>query len=465
VVDLLHQIVEEGTSRGASFVEARLQLVERQAASAENGVFKGFSNNIGRGVGLRVLYGGAWGFSSTTSIERASLLKALETAMSIARASSAKAKKAGFAPAPATRASVRSSYREDPFEVDEAEKADLVLKVNKHAMSVDGVVGSITALGLLRDERVYVNSEGSEVVVGTVAVGLRQAAVAKHAGQLEQVGDQDSRVSGYEFIRSGDWIGFSEEVATLASMAAKAKPPKAGSFPVVLDNEVVGLLLHEAFGHASEGDGVEVGFSVLKDKVGSSVASDLVTIVDEGVVEGGYYVPFDDEGVRKERTVVVENGVLRGFLHSRLTAGAMGARPTGNARAQDFANVPIVRQTNYYMLPGDFSVEELFEHIKLGYYVKGRGARGGEVNPGLGTFTFNVGPSYLIVDGEVKELVRSVSISGSILDTLKTVEAVARDLKVTTSVFGACGKDGQRVHVGDGGPHIRVGTMVVGGSG
>ena len=141
----------------------------------------------------------------------------------------------------------------------------------------------------------------------------------------------------------------------------------------------------------------------------------------------------------------------------------MGGRPTGNARAQDFDNLPIVRQTNYYLQPGDAEFEEMLEGIDFGVYVRGRGTGGGEVEPGVGTFTFGVGPSKVIRKGELAETVKGVVVSGSILDTLKTVDAAGKDLKIFTSAFGGCGKDDQRAFVGFGGPHVRVRKMTVGG--
>jgi len=160
---------------------------------------------------------------------------------------------------------------------------------------------------------------------------------------------------------------------------------------------------------------------------------------------------------------VVEDGVLKGFLHDILSASKSGMKPTGNGRAQDFENIPIVRQTNYFMLPGDYDFIELLEDIDYGIYVSGKGATGGQVDVGMGTFTFSVGPSKIIRGGRLAETVRGVVISGLILDTLKTIDAVGKDLAIRTNVFGGCGKMGQTVRVGFGGPHVRVKKMTVGG--
>jgi TldD protein len=203
--------------------------------------------------------------------------------------------------------------------------------------------------------------------------------------------------------------------------------------------------------------------SVLDGRLGDSIADESVTVFDDGQIEGGYLVPFDDEGVPKNKTIILEKGRLKGFLVSRDIATELGLELTGNARAQSFEHKPIVRMTNVYMQPGDYSFDELIKSVKHGYYIRGRGSLGGQVNVGGGTFTFRAGPSYLIEKGELKHMVRAVTLAGKVLETLKTIEAVGKDFSVTTSVFGGCGKDGQMAKVGDGGPHVRLGKLTIGG--
>jgi TldD protein len=208
---------------------------------------------------------------------------------------------------------------------------------------------------------------------------------------------------------------------------------------------------------------VFTGTSTLKDRLGEELASKKVTVIDEGTIQGGYPVPFDDEGTPKTKTTILEKGVLKGYLHDRNTANELNVSPTGNCRAQDFQNQPIVRMTNTYIANGDMSLEELLEDIDEGIYIKNKGSTGGQVEVGMGTFTFNGGESYMIRKGELAEPIRGVVISGGILDTLKTVDAVGNDLEIISSYFGACGKSGQAAKVGFGGPHLRVQKMTVGG--
>jgi TldD protein len=361
------------------------------------------------------------------------------------------------------KADVKSPKKTDPLNVSPEEKVSVVVDANKASFVSDKIKSAVTSLCLSKDYRLFMSSEESEVKVETTIAGLAHESVAKVNGDMERVPYQESECAGFEFITSKDWNSFTADISQLAIEAACSKPPPPGTYPVVVDPEVVGLLLHEAFGHASEGDLVATGESVLRDKIGTKVASDYVTIIDEGVIKGGYFYPFDDEGVKKDKTIIVEKGVLKNYLHDRNSASQFGAEPTGNGRAEDFENIPIVRQTNYYMQPIDYTFEELIEDIDFGIYVKGKGSTGGQVEVGMGAFTFGVGPSKIIKNGELAETVRSVIISGLILETLKTIDAVGRDLTLRTSAFGGCGKDGQTVRVGDGGPHIRVREMIVGG--
>jgi TldD protein len=306
-------------------------------------------------------------------------------------------------------------------------------------------------------------SSDSEVSWSVTLVGISHTSIAGEAGSMERLHDSRSMVAGWEYIEKGDWARFAEEISHTARRALKASTPPPGRFKIVADPDLVGLILHEAFGHASEGDLVASGTSILRGRIGEQVASDLVTLIDSGDVEGGFLVPYDDEGTPKEKTEIISRGILKTHLTDRISASKLGIKPTGNGRAQDFESPPIVRQTNIYIEPRDWGFEEMIRETREGLYLLGRGSVGGQVDTSMGTFTFSAGPSYIIRKGELGEMVKGVVISGYILETLKGVEAVGRDLVVRTSVFGGCGKDGQLVRVGDGGPHIMIREIIVGG--
>jgi len=456
-------LLEKSVSHGVDFIDVRGQYYRYELIVVDNGVLREYSVSVKLGIGIRVLVDGFEGYASTNDLVTGSLDKLIDRAVSIARASRLRGKRVSLYERGVVRDKVVSRYSKDFLNIDPDEKLAVVMDAYRGGRSVDGVVSVMARLGLEYDHRIYASSKGDHVEVTTRLVGLGVYSVARHGDVMESIWDSRSMVAGWEYIGVRDWYEFARDVSRLAVEASKAPVVKPGVYQAVLDNEIVGLMLHEAFGHATEADIVESRDSVLYGRIGEKVASELVTIVDDGLVEGGYYVPYDDEGTRKRRVATVENGVLKTYLHSRSTPSTLGGEPTGNARAMDYQSIPLVRQTNTYMLPGDYGVEELFEDIRYGLYIRGRGAKGGEVSTSTGTFTFTAGPSYIIENGEVKGLVRGVMLSGNILETLKGVDAVARDLKVRTSVFGGCGKGGQLVRVGDGGPHVRVKAITIGG--
>jgi TldD protein len=457
----LEKILAEAVDLGASYADVRFQSYDNEVITVENKTMESYLSRRLSGVGIRVFIAGAVGHASTSDLSRENLEEALKSAARVAKAM--RGKKQPIGEAKVNKARLKSQAKVDPVDVSPEEKISTVLDANKAAWVSDKIKNATTRLGLSKDFRRFVSSEGAETTVQTTLVGLMHTSVAQAGGVMEWVPYSESRCAGFEFIKSQDWNSFASDLSKLAVEVVGSKTPPAGTYPVVVDPEVVGLLLHEAFGHASEGDLVSTGESVLNKKLGAKLADEHVTIVDEGVAEGGYYCPFDDEGIRKETTVIVENGILKNYLHDRISAQRFDAKPTGNGRAQDFENLPIVRQTNYSMQPSDCDFDELIEDIDKGVYVRGKGSTGGEVEVGMGTFTFGVGPSKMIKRGELADTVRGVVISGLVLETLKTIDAVGKDHLIRTSAFGGCGKSGQRASVGFGGPHVRVRKMTVGG--
>jgi len=461
--EYLNKIIEEGLRLGAEYVDVRYQEIKSELIMAENGKFTKYESETASGIGVMTVVDGIPGFASTTIIDLNTLLETVKESVKIAKTSKKLSVKNIYAEIDSYIDEKEVSVKIDPFEAPTEEKVSFIVDINKTAIINDQIKNVSTALGIESDRRLFLSSEGTYVKTQTVLTGIRHSSVAKVNGVMEQVRDAETFVGGYEFIKEFDAEKFVTELSKLAIDAAKAKPAKPGTYPVVADPDIIGLILHEAFGHASEGDLVASGESVLSGRLGEKIASGHVTIVDDGLIEGGYPIWYDDQGVKKTKTIIVKDGVLDGYLLSRETASKLGLEPTGNARAQDFENTPVVRQTNYYMEPGDYSLEELVEDINFGYYIKGRGGGGGQVDVGVGSFIFNAGPSYIIEKGEIKEIVKSVSISGLVLETLKSVNAVGKDFKIRTSVFGGCGKSGQRARVGFGGPSVRIGRMIVGG--
>lgn len=447
----------------ADFIDVRVQRYYSELVVLDNGVVRELSSNHIDGVGVRVIVNGSVGYSSTNSLEKDDVVEAAVRAYKIAKAISGKSISVQLYERPTVKARAVSSYVIDPENVDPSEKVELLKDMHREISTVPGVVSSVLRFGYERDRRYYVSSSGDSVEYEVRMVGVSAALVSYVDGVYESLRDHESNVAGWEFIKGINWRDWAFTRARLVVETAKAPRVEPGKYDAVLDNDMVGLMLHEAFGHATEGDIVLAGGSVLYGRLGQVVASELVSIVDEGVVEGGAYVPFDDEGTPKRKTYTVRRGVLEGFLHSLATARALRGEPTGNARVMNYRDPLLVRQTNTYMEPGDWGVEEMIRDMRRGLYVRGRGASGGEVNPLTGAFTFTSGPSYIVENGEPVRLVKGVMLSGLILETLRRVDAVGKDFTVRTSVFGGCGKSGQTVRVGDGGPHVRVREITIGG--
>ncbi len=457
--DVMLKAVDYATSRGARLAIVRFHERRRELIVFDRGSLREYTYTISSGVGVNVYTTGR-GYSFTTSTNWDSVRKVVDTAIELSRISESFLE---FLSWGGGSLSYKTSYKVDPFTVDPEYKVKIVEKANKEALGLDGLTSAVTRMAFESDYRVVITSEGFRGESLVILSGFGHSVVARQAGIMERVADSRTFEGGFELIESQDWLGFSDEVNRLALKVVNAKTPSPGAYKAIIDNDLVGVVVHEALGHASEGDLVVIGSSVVTGMAGLRIASEHVTIVDNGVVEGGYPIIFDDEGVAKTEAIVVDRGVLKNYLVDRVVAGKLGLKLTGNARAENYDNEPLVRQTNFYIKPGDWSIEELFEGF-TGLYIKGKGmVGGGQVDPGNGTFSFNAGPSYIVRDGELVEMVRGVSMAGNILEFLRDIEAVARDLKVETSVFGGCGKNGQLARVGLGGPHVRVGKVIVGG--
>lgn len=461
LLDLATHSVERARELGAKLAITRIQRRTYERIVYDNGTLREYSFSTVVGLGIKVYTNNGVGYSYTTSLDRESIENCIKQALSMANH--------GYTtPNPyVLNQGIARFYRtpvsKDPFTIDPGEKISLIKELNTESMKIEGIASCTTFMGLERDVRIVVTSEGVQSVSEITLCGIGHTVVAKDGSSMERVGDSRTFVGGYETIRRYDWQNFVNELNNLAKQAVRAPTPSPGKYVAVVDNELVGLLIHEAFGHACEGDYVERGGSILQGKIGQKVASEYVTIVDQGLVEGGYPVVVDDEGIPKGRTTIVDRGILVGYLHSRETANQINVEPTGNARAENVYYDILVRQTNFFVERGDWTPEEMIRDVKHGIYLRGRGARGGQVSPVTGTFTFSVGPSYIIENGELKQLVRGVTVSGHIIETLMSVDAVGRDLVVKTSVFGGCGKGHQMVRVGIGGPHLRLQIVVGGG--
>ena len=293
--------------------------------------------------------------------------------------------------------------------------------------------------------------------MGKLYVWARITASAQSEGVFTFSREEIGSTAGYELFDAQTPEALGKKVAKIAIEQLKAKSPKGGRFPVILGPNVVGVFVHEAFGHLAEAD-LALSGGILANNLGKKIGSNLVTFYDDGTIEGGFGTfKYDDEGVPTHKTLLIKDGVVTGLMHNRETAQKFNVEPTGNARAEDFRVEPIIRMRCTYMAPRDQSIEELIKEVKSGYYFKS--FRGGQANID-GTFQVGIQEGYEINKGEIGDPVRNASISGNSLETLRHISGVGKDFLLDP---GRCGK-GQTAFVSDGGPTIKIDEVVVGGS-
>lgn len=435
------------------FYDIRVLKGSRTRIVLDNGKLEEIAEAPFQGTAVRALAGGAWGFVTTDSID--GLDEEISLAQRMAR-KIGRSEDLKLALAPAGR-SISLPVKKDPQGLSLEEKVALLREI-EDAAKVKGVSSTQAVYAEVKVGVRYTNSEGLDLESRMTRMGFTISAVAHRNGLYQTSGEGRSGVGGLELFEREDPIALARVVGQRAVALLDADAPKGGSCPVVLDQELAGVFVHEAVGHATEADIILEGDSCLEGMLGERIGSDLVTVKDDpSMMQNGYY-PFDDEGSLAQETVLVENGILRSYLHSRETAGRMGGVPR-NARAEG-TDRPVVRMSNTYITNGDWTEEEILEELGDGIYLAG--SRGGQVSTAEGVFQFNAKRGYLVKNGEKTALLRDVSLSGKILEILKEIRAVGNDLKFNS---GRCGKAGQLVPVSDGSPHLLVARATVGGTG
>jgi TldD protein len=347
------------------------------------------------------------------------------------------------------------AMKEDPRGVGIDEKTTLLAEIELAASHPEVV--NRRANYIERSEQVvFSDSSGHEFSCEICRSGFNVLAVASRDGTVQMGFERLHSIHGFDLRHRQD---YGRKAADIAVSLLDAGHVKGGRMRAVLDPELAGVFAHEAVGHASEGDLVQEGSSVLAGRVGEQIGNDQLTIVDDPSIPEFGFEPVDAEGVAVRRTEIIRKGIVHAFLHSRETLAAVGNGVVGHARAMS-AEPPLVRMSNTYIENGDATREEIMETCKVGILLKG--SRGGQVDPGRGIFQFNAEYGYLIVDGECTSMVRDVSLSGEILSTLHGILLCGNDRVMHP---GYCGKGGQSVPVSDGAPHILLDDAVVGGSG
>ncbi|MGD6809820.1 MAG: metallopeptidase TldD-related protein [Candidatus Bathyarchaeia archaeon] len=460
MLEVLSKIIEEASQKyGANYAEARAQKLYKTMLTVKEGRVEAAKQGIENGVALRVLVNGAWGFASVGSLENDVLLAAVSNACMMAKTASQRLKNPiKLASAKTVTDHVEAKAKKNPSDIAMEDKIKDISEINKTIQHYDGRIKSCTVDYLdLTGSSFFINSEGSSIQQDKMYVWSRITASAQSSGVFTFSREEVGSTLGYEVFDTQTPQMIGETVAKRAVAQLSAKSLKGVKAPVVLGPNVVGVFVHEAFGHLAEAD-LALSGGVLFNAMGKKIGSDLVTFYDDGTVLGAFgSFKYDDEGVPAQKTLLIKDGVVVGLMHNRETAHKFNAQPTGNARAEDFRVEPIIRMRNTYMAPRDHKFEELLEGVKSGYFFKS--FRGGQANLD-GTFQVGIQEGYEIVNGEIGAAVRDASISGNTLETLLKVDAVGKDFEIDS---GRCGK-GQTAFIGDGGPHIRVSEVVVGGS-
>lgn len=422
----------------------------------DNGKLETISKNSSKGAGIRALCQGSWGYTSIdgeTDLETG-IKNASELAASMNR--NTPKERVILGSVPKRKVGSMPVIQINPEDISVEDKVNLLREIEKYAKE-EGIKSTRVSYSESVLTTRFLNSEGEEKEYNTVKSGFSVSAVAADGNNYQAGRESRFNIAGYEIFEKNDPYQLAKDAADTAKSLLKAKTPKGGALPVILDPELAGVFTHEAVGHASEADLVLQNDSVLSGKLGKQIASPKITVIDDPTLhEYGYY-PFDAEGVPSEKTVLIQDGVLNSYMHSRETAGVFEG-VSGNARAQGYA-MPVVRMSNTYIDKGDAAFEEMLEDIKDGIYLIG--SRGGQVNTGEGVFQFNAERGYMIRNGEITDLVRDVSLSGQTLDILNHIRMVGKDVKLHA---GHCGKSGQTVPVTDGAPHISISKATVGGA-
>ncbi len=432
------------------FADLRVHRTQSTALVLKDGRAEAVSTGITRGFAARVL-DRCWGFACSSTEER--LEEMLEQARRAARLGEGKVRLAPVRPA-SYSGEVR--VKKPPASFSSEEKLELLERAHsvagEHAEIASVTVSYHDALVEFR----YCSTEGGDVLLTYPWVSLQVQVVAKRGSTLQMAQERAGGVAGLEALSRVEELAASACERAIRLLDGRQAP--SGRMKVVMDAKLTGVFIHEALGHAVEADHVLRGESVLANMLGRSIASEEVSIYDDPCIPGsaGYYL-YDAEGVPAKRKALVEKGVLKSYLHTRETAGAMGQEASGNARAQGYSFPPLPRMSNTCMQAGDAELEELLECAGTGVYLCG--SRGGEVDTARGVFQFSAEEGFMIRNGELAEPLRDVSLSGETLEILRKIELVGREVEMHP---GYCGKDGQLVPVGDLAPAVLT-TASVGG--
>lgn len=430
----------------------------------EDGIVKDGSYNIDKGVGIRAISGEKTGFAYADQISSKALTDAASAARSIVKSGQQKEVKLILPE------DINRFYSDtDPLNsLPQDKKITLLKEVDQFTRALDSSVCEVT---------VSLNAVYEEILVaasdGTLATDIRPLVRFSCSVLVEKNGKREHGSAGGGGRFNLDYFTDTDEGEMKAFAYARAAVRQAlinidaidapaGTMPVIIGAGWPGVLLHEAVGHGLEGDFNRKGSSAYSGKIGEQVASKHCTIIDDGsIADRRGSINIDDEGTPGQRNVLIENGILKGYMQDKLNARLMGVAPTGNGRRESYAHLPLPRMTNTFMLNGEYEHEELISSIKNGIYAPNFG--GGQVDITSGKFVFSASEAYLIENGKVTAPIKGATLIGNGFDAMQQISMVANNMKLDPGV-GVCGKEGQSIPVGVGQPSVKVDQLTVGGT-
>ena len=455
----LDRVFGQMLTHQVDYADLYFQYSRSESWSLEEGIVKSGSFGIDQGVGVRAVAGEKTAFAYSDDISFDALDAAAQATRAIARQGASGSTRV------ARRAEARSLYLpNDPLgSLKDPEKVALLERLEKFARALDPRVTQVMASIAGEYEVVLVaRSDGLRAADVRPLVRVSLQVITEQDGRREQGSDGGGGRFDYGYFTDDILRGYAKKAVDQALINLNAQPAPAGTMTVVLGSGWPGVLLHEAVGHGLEGDFNRKGTSAFSGRVGERVASPGVTVVDDGTLERRRgSLNIDDEGHPTQYNVLIEDGVLKGYLQDSLNARLMKVKPTGNGRRESFAHIPMPRMTNTYMLNGDKDPQEIIASVKNGLYAANFG--GGQVDITSGKFVFSASEAYLIENGKVTAPVKGATLIGNGPDALTRVSLIGNDMALDSGV-GTCGKEGQSVPVGVGQPTLRIDGLTVGGT-
>jgi TldD protein len=447
--------------RRVDYADVYLEYTTQDSVSLEEGIVKDGSRHLDQGVGVRAQSGERQGYAHSDEISIDSARLAAGTARTISDQGGGSLPVALHGGRPQT-----SLYpmENSPTDVPIESKVGLLDQIDRYARALDPCIKQVMASVITQHKHILVASSDGTMAADTQPLVRLNVQVIAADGDKREIGYEGmgGRYALGRLMDPENWQHLAREAVRVAKLNLDSVPCPAGSMNVVLGPGWPGILLHEAIGHGLEGDFNRKKTSAFSDRLGERVAAEGVTVVDDGTLqERRGSINIDDEGTPTRRNVLIENGVLVGYLHDRLNAGLMGMEPTGNGRRESYAHMPLPRMTNTFMLPGQDDPSDIVRSVDRGLYAVSFG--GGQVDITSGKFVFSASEAYLIEGGKVGAPVKGATLIGNGPDVLTRVSRIGNDLELDRGV-GTCGKDGQGVPVGVGLPTIRIDDLTVGGT-